>query len=151
MTPENPHRASDVAQAVNEGEPVNPTSARAGRPNPRILVILVVSTIAAALLLLGLWALTNNAFVANSDESGAPQEVSAFQGDAQTRRKPTPRPTPQETLNRFPLARPRTSTPRPCRRTRSNNRTDGRKAAARSRALTRASARSAREWSGARP
>jgi hypothetical protein len=84
MTPENPHRASDVAQAVHEGEPVNPTSARAGRPNPRILVILVVSTIAAALLLLGLWALTNNAFVANSDESGAPRDVSAFQGDAQT-------------------------------------------------------------------
>ena len=55
MTPEKPHRHDTAADAVHDGRPVDAELVRSGRKNPRIAVILAVSTLAAAVLLLGLW------------------------------------------------------------------------------------------------
>jgi hypothetical protein len=81
MTPEKPHRHDTAADAVHDGRPVDAELVRSGRKNPRIVVILAISTLAAAILLLGLWFVTNGAFDSKNAETG-PEE--AFAGDNQT-------------------------------------------------------------------
>ena len=51
----------------------------------RILVLLVVSTLAAAVLLLGIWMISNGGFNAQNDETGpTAADTQAFAGDSQT-------------------------------------------------------------------
>ena len=50
MTPEKPHRHDTAADAVHDGRPVDAELARSGRKNPRIAVILAISTLAAVLI-----------------------------------------------------------------------------------------------------
>lgn len=87
MTPEQPRRHDKAADAVHDGRPVDAELVRSGRKNPRILAILAVSTLAAAVLLLGLWLLTNGVFDSKNVETGpeaAVTETQVFQGDSQT-------------------------------------------------------------------
>lgn len=87
MTPEKPHRHDTAADAVHDGRPVDAELVRSGRKNPRIAVILAISTLAAAILLLGLWFVTNGAFDSKNAETGpkaAAAETQAFVGDSQT-------------------------------------------------------------------
>ncbi|MDQ1155122.1 hypothetical protein [Brevundimonas sp. SORGH_AS_0993] len=87
MTPEQPHRHDKVADAVHDGRPVDPELVRSGRKNPRILAILAVSTLAAAVLLLGLWILTNGVFQSQNAETGpeaAAAQTQTFAGESQT-------------------------------------------------------------------
>jgi len=88
MTPQEPDRHDKAADAVHEGLPVEAELVRGARPGKRIMVILVVSVGAAALLLLGLWAVSNGDFAAqNKNATGQPADVQAFDGDAE--RPPT--------------------------------------------------------------
>ena len=58
---------------------------RSARRGPRILVILLVSTGAAALLLIGLWLATNGAFNAqNPSTAEQAADAQAFVGDGDT-------------------------------------------------------------------
>lgn len=45
MTPEKPHRHDTAADAVHDGRPVDAELVRSGRKNPRIVVILAISTL----------------------------------------------------------------------------------------------------------
>lgn len=84
MIPQEPKRHDKAADAVHEGRPVDAELVRSGRKGPRILVLLVVSTLAAAVLLLGLWFMTNGAFNSQNTETGpeaAAAETQAFAGD----------------------------------------------------------------------
>ncbi|MFC7377445.1 hypothetical protein [Brevundimonas sp. GCM10030266] len=77
MSHESPH--DQVADAVHEGRPVEAQYVRQGRSGVRILLLLVVSAGAAAVLLLGLWLVTNGSFAAlepSSDEKAV--EAQAF-------------------------------------------------------------------------
>ena len=50
MNPQEPARHDKAADAVHQGQPVDAEYVRAGKKNPRILVLLVASTLAAAVL-----------------------------------------------------------------------------------------------------
>ena len=87
MTPEQPRRHDKAADAVHEGRPVDAELVRGGRKNPRILVILAISTLTAAILLLGLWLLTNGVFDSKNVETGpkaAAAETQVFAYDGPT-------------------------------------------------------------------
>ena len=87
MTPEKPHRHDTAADAVHDGRPVDAELVRSGRKNPRILVILAISTLTAAILLLGLWLLTNGVFDSKNVETGpkaAAAETQVFADDGPT-------------------------------------------------------------------
>ena len=72
---------------MHEGRPVDAELVRGGRKNPRILVILAISTLTAAILLLGLWLLTNGVFDSKNVETGpkaAAAETQVFAYDGPT-------------------------------------------------------------------
>lgn len=60
MTHQDPH--SHSADPVQHGEAVEAQYVRQGRSGRRILVILLLSAGAAAVLLLGIWAVSNTGF-----------------------------------------------------------------------------------------
>lgn len=83
MSHDDPH--SQAAEARAEGQPVEAQYARQGRPGTRILVLLIVSSVAAAVLLLGMWFLSNGGFATtNANTGGQAVDANAFQGDAAT-------------------------------------------------------------------
>ena len=85
MIPQEPERHDKAADAVHEGRPVDAELVRSGRKGPRILVLLMVSTLAAAVLLLGIWMISNGGFNAqNPTPSEQAADVQDFQGDGQT-------------------------------------------------------------------
>jgi len=71
MTPEQTDPHTRAAEAVHEGRPVEAQYVRGGRPGNRILVILVLSAGAAAILLLGMWFLSNGGFASQNANTGA--------------------------------------------------------------------------------
>ena len=71
MTPEQPDPHTQAADAVHEGRPVEAKYVRGARPGGRILVILVLSAGAAAILLLGMWFLSNGGFASQNANTGA--------------------------------------------------------------------------------
>ena len=71
MTPEQPDPHTQAADAVHEGRPVEAKYVRGARPGSRILVILVLSAGAAAILLLGMWFLSNGGFAGQNANTGA--------------------------------------------------------------------------------
>lgn len=85
MTPEQTDGATKVADAVHEHKPVDPDLVRGARPGSRILLILILSAGAAAVLLLGMWFLSNGGF-ANQNANNGQQAVDAqaFSSDSAT-------------------------------------------------------------------
>jgi hypothetical protein len=83
MTHQDPH--SKAADAVHEGRPVEAQYTRQGRPGVRILWLLIVSAGAAAVLLLGMWFLSQGGFSqTNANDGGQAVDAQAFQGDSAT-------------------------------------------------------------------
>jgi hypothetical protein len=83
MTPEETHGASKVADAVHEHRPASSDLVRGGRPGSRILLILIVSAGAAAVLLLGMWLVSNGGFARTNPNVGQQAvDSQAFDGDA---------------------------------------------------------------------
>lgn len=68
MTHHDPH--SEAADAVHEGRPVDAQYVRGARPGKRILVLLIVSAGAAAVLLLGMWFVSNGGFETTNANNG---------------------------------------------------------------------------------
>ena len=85
MTPEKADPHSEAADAVHEHRPVDAQLVRGARPGKRILWILICSAGAAAVLLLGMFLLSNGGF-ANQNGNNGQQAVDsqAFNGDAMT-------------------------------------------------------------------
>ena len=83
MTHDDPH--SKAADAVHEGRPVEAQYVRGARPGGRILVLLVVSLSLVAMLLLGMWFVSNGGFAStNANDGDQAVDAQAFQGDAAT-------------------------------------------------------------------
>ena len=81
MTHPSPH--DKAADAVHEGRPVEAQYVRGGGKGRRILVILVISLAAVAVLLLGMWAVSQGGFAGTNPNTGAqPVDVQAFDGDS---------------------------------------------------------------------
>lgn len=68
MTHQDPH--SKAADAVHEGRPVDAQYVRGARPGVRILWLLIISAGAAAILLLGMWFVSNGGFAAQNANVG---------------------------------------------------------------------------------
>jgi len=68
MTHESPHDRS--ADAVHEGRPVEAQYVRGGRGGVRILTLLVISLAAVAILLLGMWFLSQGGFARTNANTG---------------------------------------------------------------------------------
>ena len=90
MTHPSPHdRAAD---AVHEGRPVDPQLVRGGGRGRRILVLLLVSLLAVAVLLLGMWFVSQGGFAETNPNTGAQAvDVRAFD-DSGAASAPTPAP-----------------------------------------------------------
>ena len=79
MTHQDPH--SHSADAVEHHVPIEAQYVRQGRGGRRILWLLIVSGGAAAVLLLGMWLLSNGGFQSvNPDAGGRPADTAAFDG-----------------------------------------------------------------------
>ena len=77
MTHESPH--DKAADAVHEGRPVEAQYVRGGRGGVRILTLLVISLAAVAILLLGMWFLSNGGFAStNENVVGQAEDARAF-------------------------------------------------------------------------
>ncbi|HWW12299.1 MAG TPA: hypothetical protein VN018_07270 [Brevundimonas sp.] len=77
MTHQSPHDKS--ADAVHEGRPVEAQYVRGGRGGVRILTLLIVSAGAAAILLLGMWFVSNGGFErTNANNGEQPVDAQAF-------------------------------------------------------------------------
>lgn len=68
MTHQSPHDRS--ADAVHEGRPVEAQYVRGGRGGVRILALLAVSAGAAAILLLGMWFVSQGGFARTNANNG---------------------------------------------------------------------------------
>jgi hypothetical protein len=81
MTHESPHDRS--ADAVHEGRPVEAQYVRGGRGGVRILTLLVISLAAVAILLLGMWFVSQGGFARTNANTGAQAvDSQAFSNDA---------------------------------------------------------------------
>ena len=78
MTHDSPH--DKAADAVHEGRPVEAQYVRGGRGGVRILTLLLVSLAAVAILLLGMWFVSQGGFAAtNANDGGQAVDSAAFQ------------------------------------------------------------------------
>lgn len=81
MTHQDPH--SHSADAVEHHTPIEAQYVRQGRGGVRILWLLIVSGGAAAVLLLGMWLLSNGGFqTVTPDAAGARDNVAPFDAPA---------------------------------------------------------------------
>ena len=82
MTHESPH--DKAADAVHEGRPVEAQYVRGGRGGVRILTLLAVSLAAVAILLLGMWFVSQGGFARTNPNTGTQAvDAQAFSdGDA---------------------------------------------------------------------
>ncbi len=91
MTRPSPH--DKAADAVHEGRPVEAQYVRGGGEGRRILVLLLVSLSAVAVLLLGMWAFSQGGFADTNPNTGA--QVVDVQAFDDPRIAPVPTPAPQ--------------------------------------------------------
>ena len=83
MTHTDPH--SESADAVHEGRPVDAQYVRGARPGKRILWLLIVSGGAAAILLIGMWFVSNGGFeTTNANIGDQAVDAAAFDRAAPT-------------------------------------------------------------------
>ena len=81
MTHQSPH--DKAADAVHEGRPVEAQYVRGGRGGVRILTLLLVSLAAVAILLLGMWFVSQGGFSkTNANDGDQAVDAAAFQSDA---------------------------------------------------------------------
>ena len=93
MSHQDPH--SHSADAVEHHEPIEAQYVRQGRGGVRILWLLIVSAGAAAVLLLGMWLLSNSGFqTVNADAGGTRKDSAAFDAPSAA-----PAPTPAATAS----------------------------------------------------
>ena len=91
MTHQSPH--DKAADAVHEGRPVEARYVRGGGKGRRILTLLLVSLSAVAVLLLGMWFVSQGGFADTNANTGAQAvDVQAFDDTGAT---PAPVPAPQ--------------------------------------------------------
>ena len=91
MTHQSPH--DKAADAVHEGRPVEAQYVRGGGKGRRILFLLLVSLSAVAVLLLGVWFVSQGGFAETNANTGAQAvDVQAFDD---TGAAPAPTPAPQ--------------------------------------------------------
>lgn len=82
--PESPHDSPHdrAADAVHEGRPVEAQYVRGGRGGVRILTLLLVSLAAVAILLLGMWFVSQGGFATtNANDGDQAVDAAAFQGE----------------------------------------------------------------------
>jgi hypothetical protein len=80
MTHESPH--DKAADAVHEGRPVEAQYVRGGRGGVRILTLLLVSLGAVAILLLGMWFVSQGGFAqTNANDGDQAVDAAAFQAE----------------------------------------------------------------------
>ena len=78
MTHQSPH--DKAADAVHEGRPVEAQYVRGGRGGVRILTLLLVSLAAVAILLLGMWFVSQGGFSkTNANDGDQAVDAAAFQ------------------------------------------------------------------------
>ncbi len=83
MTQPSPHDKS--ADAVHEGRPVEARYVRGGGKGRRILILLLVSLASVAILLLGMWFVSQGGFAETNPNTGAQAvDVQAFDETAPT-------------------------------------------------------------------
>lgn len=83
MTDQSPH--DKAADAVHEGRPVEAQYVRGGRRGGRILILLLISLTAVAILLLGMWFVSQGGFARTNPNTGLQAvDAQAFSGDAAT-------------------------------------------------------------------
>ena len=107
MTQKSPH--DKVADAVHEGRPVEAQYVRAGRGGVRLLTVLIVSAGAAAVLLIGMWFLSQGGFArtnANNGDQAVDSQAFSQTGDA-----PTPTADAPTTATGEPTSPPTGETP----------------------------------------
>jgi hypothetical protein len=93
MTHQDPH--SHSADAVEHHAPIEAQYVRQGRGGVRILWLLILSGGAAAVLLLGMWLLSNSGFqTVNPDAGGTREDSAAFSRPAASAPPATPAPAP---------------------------------------------------------
>lgn len=81
MTHDSPH--DKAADAVHEGRPVEAQYVRGGRGGVRILALLVISLATVAILLLGMWFVSNGGFArTNANTGGQAVDSQAFDSGA---------------------------------------------------------------------
>lgn len=91
MTHPSPH--DKAAEAVHAGRPVDARYVRGGRPGTRILIILGVSLAAVAVLLLGMWLVSQGGFArTNANIGGQTVDAQAFDTTADPSDATTPMP-----------------------------------------------------------
>ena len=91
MTHPSPH--DKAADAVHEGRPVEAQYVRGGGKGRRILILLLVSLSAVAVLLMGMWVVSQGGFADTNANTGAQAvDVQAFDD---TGAAPAPTPAPQ--------------------------------------------------------
>lgn len=89
MTHQSPHDRS--ADAVHEGRPVEAQYVRGGRGGVRILTLLAVSAGAAAILLLGMWFVSQGGFARTNANNGEQAvDSQAFRDAAPSADAPAP-------------------------------------------------------------
>jgi hypothetical protein len=82
MSHNDPH--TEAADAVHEGRPVDAQYVRGARPGNRMLWLLILSGGAAAILLLGMWFLSNGGFAAQNPNAGEQAvDAAAFSNSSQ--------------------------------------------------------------------
>lgn len=80
MIPEETQGATKVADAIHEHRPAPSELVRGARPGSRILLLLIASAGAAAVLLLGMWFVSNGGFAKQNPDSN--ENAQAFSDDA---------------------------------------------------------------------
>jgi hypothetical protein len=103
MTHQSPHDKS--ADAVHEGRPVEAQYVRGGRGGVRILTLLVISAGAAAILLLGMWFVSQGGFARTNANNGEQAvDSQAFGGAAAAPTAPPTGETPSVNAPTTPAA-----------------------------------------------
>ena len=96
MTPEQIDPHTKAADAVHENRPVDARYVRSARPGKRILWILLISLGAVAVLLLGMWFLSNGGFQnTNSNAGQQAVDAQAFNAETSSPSSTTASPAPQ--------------------------------------------------------
>ena len=93
MTHQSPH--DKAADAVHEGRPVEAQYVRGGRGGVRILTLLIISAGAAAILLLGMWFVSQGGFAKTNANAGQQAvDTAAFEQTTEARSAGAPATAP---------------------------------------------------------